>query len=87
MTIPIRDVEYVLKNDIGVFNLFASSYSQLIITDESGKENIIYDVSSEQFLNMLVAFIGALVFMCLVASVVIREVIKLKRGNRTSQMS
>ena len=83
----IRDVEYVLKNDIGVFNLFASSYSQLIITDESGKENIIYDVSSEQFLNMLVAFIGALVFMCLVASVVIREVIKLKRGNRTSQMS
>ncbi len=76
----IGDVEYAIKNDMGIFNVFASSYSQLISTNKNGEKSIIYDVSSAQFAKMVVVFIGVLVFACLVVAVVIRQFIKLKRG-------
>ena len=73
------DAEFVLKNDMGIFNLFASSYSQLITTNKNGEKNIIYDVSSAQFSNMVAVAVGGLVFICLVAAVVLWQFIKLKR--------
>lgn len=74
----IGDTEYFLENDMGILNLFASSYSQLITTNKSGEENIIYDVNSAQFSNMVVV-VGVIVFICLVVAVVIWQFIKLKR--------
>lgn len=76
----IGGTEYTLKNDMGVFNLFASSYSQLITTNANGEESIIYDVSSTQCSNMIAVFIGVLLFICLVVAVVIWQFIKLKRS-------
>ena len=76
----IGDIEYVLKNDMGIFNLFASSYSQLIITNQYGEERIIYDVNSVQFSNAVVVVSGIVVFICLVVAVVARQFIKLKRS-------
>ena len=76
----IGDTEYFLKNDMGIFNLFASSYSQLIIIDKNGEESIIYDVNSAQISNMAVAT-GAIVLICLAGAVAIRHFIKQKRDS------
>lgn len=76
----IGDTEYILKNDLGVFNLFASSYSQLIVINTNGEESIVYDVTSDHFFNMVTISIGALVLVCLAVAVVIGKFIKLKRG-------
>ncbi len=77
----LRDAEYVLKNDMGIFNWFASSYSQLIAINEYGEETIIYDVNSTQFSNMAVVVVGTVVFVCFVVVVVIGHFIKLRRRN------
>lgn len=76
----IGDNEYILKNDMGIFNVFASSYSQLIITNKNGEKSIMYDVNSTQFSNMVIKFIGVLVFICLVIAIVFGQFIKQKRG-------
>ena len=76
----IGDTEYFLKNDMGILNVFASSYSQLITTNKYGEESIIYDVNSAQFSNMLVVVGGVVVFICLVVTVVIWQFIKLKHN-------
>ena len=73
--------KYTIKNKMGIFNIFASSYSQLVVTNTNGEDRVIYDVSSIQFSNTIVAFIGVLVFVCLVVSLIIWRCIKLKRDN------
>lgn len=80
----IGDTEYTLKNDMKIFNVFASSYSQLITTNQNGEESIIYDVNSAEFAKMALAFTGVLVFVGLVVSVVISQFIKLKRRAKIS---
>lgn len=76
----IGNTEYVLENDMGILNLFASSYSQLIITNKNGERIIIYDVNSAQFSNMIIVVSLVIVFICLVTAVVVWKFIKLKRN-------
>lgn len=76
----IGDTEYFLKNDMGVLNLFASSYSQLIKINEHTEETIIYDVNSAQLSNMLIVAVVTIIFICLVVAVVIWEFVKLRRN-------
>lgn len=68
----VGNTEYTLKNSMGVFNLFASSYSQLITTKVTGEVSIIYDVSSIQLTNILSVYISILILSCLVLFAVIR---------------
>ncbi|MBQ4283115.1 MAG: hypothetical protein IJB96_04215 [Lachnospira sp.] len=70
------DREYVLKNDMGILNLLASSYSQLVIIDNSGNEEIIYDVNSEQLSGMLKTFVVIFVFVFIVLCTVVVALIK-----------
>lgn len=76
----IGNTEYNLKNDMGIFNLFASSYSQLTMTNEGGGVDIIYDVNQTQLTSMVIKFISALAFICFVSAVVIGQFIKTKRN-------
>ena len=77
----IGDTEYIIKNDMGIFNVFASSHSQLISTNKNGESRIIYDVNSAQFSKTLVVFIGVLVFVCIVVATIFGSLIKLKHGD------
>lgn len=77
--------EYILKNDMGIFNIFTSSYSQLIALNANGEESIIYDVNSAQFTHMAIIFIGIIVFICIVAFAVIKQFIKRKPKSFKSQ--
>ena len=85
----VGDCEYIIKNDTGIFDLFASSYSQLVVTN-NGEVSIIYDVSKEQTVKNVVIFICVILFIAVVISLLVREFIRLNRkqsnnttGNKT----
>ena len=77
----VGEYQYVLKNDVGILGIFASTYSQLYRTDSLGNEQLIYNANSIQFFNILIMFFGILVFVCIVVTVIIKEFKKLQREN------
>ena len=68
----VGGTEYIIKNDIGFLDWFASSYSQLIIKDLNG-ERIVYDVNSLQFFKIASVFILTIAFAIIVIIGVIKE--------------
>ena len=56
---------------MGVLNIFASSYSQLLRTDSNGNETVLYDVSTAQMTKTVCIFISVLIFVALVTAVII----------------
>ena len=75
------DTTYIIKNDMGFFNWFASSYSQIITIDATGTECIIYDINPVQLTNVIVT-IGIVCVLVLIAIVVVVwQFVKLRRGN------
>lgn len=77
-TRQVGNDNYIIKNDMGFFNWFASSYSQLVKIDSNGESHVLYDVNSAQMLKMIAMFVGVLVFVCFVVIVVIRQFAKLR---------
>ncbi|MBQ7362813.1 MAG: hypothetical protein IJW48_00010 [Clostridia bacterium] len=65
----IGDVEYVMKNDRGLFNLFASSYDQLIVTDSIGQQVIFYDAGSNDLPYIVAGSLCAVSIVGIVAVV------------------
>ena len=61
----IGEMEYVLQNDMGPLDFFASSYSQLAIIEGNGKTRIIYDVNSEQVSDVLDSAVFGFLIICL----------------------
>ena len=60
----VGDTTYTIRNDMGIFNWCASSYSQLVVTDAAGKETLLYDVNSAQLAKYLtVCFLVVIVFL------------------------
>lgn len=76
----VGDTEYVIKNDMGILNLIAVSYSQLAVIDSNGNENIIYDVNSMQLLRIIISIICVFTFVCIIVTVVIRQIVKSYHG-------
>ena len=75
----LGNAEYVLRNDMGPLNVFAASYSQLVVTNEKGETRIIYDVNSEALIKMLIRIIAIMGFVCFVVVSIIWEFKKQKR--------
>ena len=73
------DAQYTIRNDMGFFNLFASSCSQLVVTDKDGNTTIIYDVNKEQLSNTVASFVVIVLFICCVIVIVVWEFVKLRR--------
>ncbi len=73
--------EYFIRNNMGLLNLLASSYSQIIVKDSTGAESIIYDVGSMQLTKTIVTISLICVFVFVAVAVVIWQFIKLRRGN------
>lgn len=70
------DIVYTLRNDMGLFNLFSSNYSQLIATNSMGEETVLYDVNSFQFAKMVLGFLGVLFFLFFSLLIILRQAIK-----------
>ena len=73
--------EYFIRNDMGIFNWIATSYSQIVTIDATGSESIIYDVNSMQLTKTIVTISLICVFVFVAVAVVIWQFIKLRRGN------
>lgn len=78
----IGDVRYKIQNNLGALNFFIgqSSYSQLVKIDESGAENILYDVNNEQKSECIFSLLFLLVFIILLTSIIILSVRKNKKS-------
>ena len=75
----IDNTEYRLNNDRGIFNLFASSYTQLVVTENNGEESIIYDVNSSQIVKDIATFIFIVILIFIAIYYIRKEFIKLKQ--------
>lgn len=74
----VNEDQYIMKNNMGLFNIFVPSYSQLIKVDADGNTTTIYDVSSAYKIKIVVIFIAVILFVAIVISGVVRQFIKLK---------
>ena len=83
----VGDIEYSIRNNLGILNFVASSYSQVIIQDDTGAESVIYDVSSMQLSNMMVTIIFVCGFVLIAVAVIVWQLIKLKRERQSGDGS
>ena len=68
----VGDRKYSLRNDMGILNFVASSYSQLTVTDANGTETMLFDVNSSQLANTVTVCILVIVFVSLAVVVVVK---------------
>ena len=61
---------------MGILSWIATSYSQIVVKDVSGTENVIYDVNSTQLLNAIISIIFIFVFVIVAITIIFRPVIK-----------
>lgn len=78
----VGDVEYALGNNMGILNVFASSYSQLTATDINGEARVLYDVNSTQLLHTALAVIGVVALAGIAVTVIVRQTVKHNRNAR-----
>ena len=68
----VNGSSYEIINDTGLFNSFASSYSQLIVINSAGNELIVYDVSTTQTTKSAVIFIITFALILIVVISIIK---------------
>lgn len=76
------DTKYSIRNDMGILNVLAPSYSQLIATKATGEETILYDVNSAQFAKICTVCILAIAFILLAIAVIVWQFVRLNRNTR-----
>lgn len=75
--------EYIMRSNLGLLNIFATSYSQIIVKDSTGVENVIYDVSSKHLSSMIVTIVITCLFVLSVIVPIVWQFIKLKHLKKT----
>lgn len=75
----VGDDQYIIKNDMGIFSYFGSSYSQLIKIDENGEEIILYDVSDAKIVRTIIAFLAVIILLVIAILTIIKTARKLTR--------
>ena len=75
----INEEQYSMRNNMGLLNIFASSYSQLIKTNSDGNTVIIYDASSEYTTRFVTIFIAVILFVAFIVLIIILQFKKLKK--------
>ncbi len=83
----IDDTRYVMRNKMGVLNWLAMSYSQIIVIDSNGAENMIYDANQTHLVNMIVSIVIIFTFVCIVIVGVVWEFNKLKNKQGRGRFS
>ena len=78
----IGDATYLIRNNMGIFNWVATSYSQIVVKDSVGAENIIYDVNSVQLLSTILSIIFVFAIVIVAVTIILRPIIKSMRINK-----
>lgn len=74
----IGNTNYIIGNNLGILNLIAPSYSQIIVKDSTGIERVIYDVGSVQLSNILVTIIIVCILIFGAIAAIARQFVKNK---------
>ena len=77
--IDIDNSTYIVKNDMGILNIFTSSYSQLVKINSNGETVIIYNINNTQLTKIIILVICAVLFIVLTISTISIKIIKFKR--------
>lgn len=67
------EYSYCIRNDMGLFNFFTSSYSQLIKTDSNGNTTVIYDISDTIIAKMIILLFCAVVLVAVIVKSVVMK--------------
>ncbi len=78
--IRVDDASYCLRNQMGIFNYMASTYSQLVCTDSDGNEAVLFDVNEAQLAKNIVVTIGLFLFIAIVITEIFRQFSKTKKA-------
>ena len=81
----VGNYKYIIKNDMGLLNIFASSYSQLIAVDDQGNQKILYDVNNAQMARTIIMFIAVIMIVALAVSVIVSQFLKMRRTGDDSK--
>ena len=68
------ETTYSIKNDLGLFNLLMSSYSELTAANTDGEEAVLYSVNSAQVTKIII-------ICSLTAAALVLAIVKMKRKN------
>lgn len=74
---------YTMKSNMGLLNIVATGYSQIIITAPDGQETMIYDVSKAQKSGTVLEITFAMLFVGAVVYGLTREFSKAKSAQIT----
>lgn len=74
------DARYYIRSDMGVLNIFAFSYSQLVMERPDGEEIIIYDVNDTQLARTIIGLIVVLSFFTAAIVIITKMTIRLSEG-------
>ena len=77
----VGEYTYLIRNDMGILNGIATTYSQIVTIDSAGTEQIIYDVNSTQFATVVTMTVGILLLTAVVGVVIIGQFVKSKKRN------
>ncbi len=82
-TRTVGDTTYLIRNDMGVLNWLATSYSQIVVKDSDGTETIVYDVNARQRTGMIITVSLVVVIFSIAVVVIGRQVVQAVRQNNT----
>lgn len=81
----VNKEQYVMKNDMGLLNFFATSYSQVVKTDEAGNTTTVYDVNRPNLITTIILVILFLtVFLSVLIYVIVLTIRNTHKGKNTS---
>ena len=72
----INGMTYCMKKEDGVLGVFSSAYSELVRTDEAGREQSLLDLRSEHRFSVIVFFVFLIVFLALLTLIIFQNVKK-----------
>lgn len=72
----VGETEYTLEKDLGILNIVAFSYSQLVVKQPDGTKTILYDVNTRYFCKVLMCVIGAAAMILIVIFGLVKNIIK-----------
>ena len=80
----VGETQYRIRNHMGILNLLASSYSQIVVTDPTGTERMIYDVNADQLIRTIVVLILIISLITITVVGLVREFKKAQREKEKS---
>lgn len=72
----VNEKQFFLDND----NIFAFSYSKLIMKEKDGTETIIYDASNTYEAKTIICVCGIFIFFCIITIAIVKQILRKRKA-------